>query len=452
MNNRKRLNGSPFEFKYNHEEYMSVLAATQHYYQNNTVYKVSGKNVSYEFFEKHASDWKRSGTAHLSCNICNNYIRSTHSYTCPNRGIQDPDSSLCICNKRKSINEIPICVSCYQINEQIAMLIYGENIRDGNLYRIPSNRDYGGVLYTEFEEKQKITNSIPNQSSLQDNSKKYNLHKSASTESFVTDSQSVTSDFTTDSINDNFNQELGTNFIRGVDVVKKKHSYCFSCGYIQEPQNCIVFNNNFLTGNIHGLSHEESEKSYCPHCQMKTFININIWNMKSEFDYSNNTIHILHNLYDSTLLRFGKDEFHKPLNDFYVDGKDRNDPFLDEYQKLTNHNKNAILLSCISITKQMLLNKSKLIINGSLDLDILHKMIFLNVEHYTIEDNSICSYISGKKINMNIKQVRCPQVSPETITKVDEIGFRKFSKDPFESNKKLRSTIVEETDENVMEV
>lgn len=461
---RKRHNRSPFNNQQNYDkahygqnflnqsDYNAILNATQSFYSYAPRNIIGGHSVSDEILQRHLNeDWRHSGTAHLSCFVCGDNVRSTHSYNCPNKNNKDPDPSKCSCNRReRSFNERPICLRCYALNEQIAIQIYGECIRKGHLYREPACRDYSAILYTEIE-----NNYVKDESKTQHFSKD-KIHKSISMESMVTDmtDTSMTTESELSEHIDTYDDSL-TTLIRGVDVVKKEHGFCFSCGYNQDSVRCIVVNNdNTITGNLKGLSHTQSQNYLCPVCNQMTLIKFKYWDIKSEFDYETNTIKIFHTLYDSSQLKFGHNESHVPLNDYWKDGKDGNDDLLDDYHRIINSHKNAIVYSCTSITKKMLQHKSKLKIESTQDIDVLHNLFFGNVDYYTLTENGISKYFDEKLITLPKKELRIPQVSPYTITKIDEIDeinekedFKKIRKHDFENEK----TILEHPSENTMD-
>ena len=112
----------------------------------------------------------------------------------------------------------------------------------------------------------------------------------------------------------------------------------------------------------------------------------------------------------------------------------------------------------------MLQHKSKLKIESTQDIDVLHNLFFGNVDYYTLTQDGINKYFDGKIITLPKKELRIPQVSPYTITRIDEMDeideideiderkdFKKISKDDFEVQKKIEKIIFEHPSENAMD-
>lgn len=361
-------------------------------------------NMSPEQYHQHKfTHWGNSGSAVLNCIICDKVIRSTHAFGCPNKGKSNPNPCDCICGLREKpyYDEIPICHSCAVLNEQVAIVIFGKSIKNGHLYRLPkSRRDYTCILYTENDD---LTD---------------NIHRSISSESLATDTSSDSASGGITPYDDIFYPKL----IRGIDVAKREYGLCYSCGYNSPSMLCLQTDqNNLVRGNIKGLSHIPSQNYVCPICSMDTFVTYKIWDIHSYENLSQNTIEINNTLYDSSQMKFGHNETHRPLNDFPIDGKERNDDRLDDYHKVVNYNKSCILYSCISVTKRMLRDNFKLIISSTQEgIDVLHNFLFGDIDYYTIEEDKLLSWKDGKCLITTNTTSRCPQVSPQTVTQIND--------------------------------
>ena len=387
--------------RYYTTNYEKILHTTSNFYPNTNF----NMRLTSEQYHKHKfTDWGNSGSAVLNCIICDKVIRSTHGFGCPNKGKPNPNPCDCTCGLREKSNydEIPICHSCAVINEQVAIIIFGESIKKGHLYRLPATRrDYTCILYTENDDN--LSN---------------NIHESISSESLGTDTSS-------DSISGRvtpYDDLSYPKLIRGIDVAKREYGLCYSCGYNSPSMLCLQTNqNNLIRGNIKGLSHIQSQNFACPICNMDTFVTFKFWDILSHENLSQNTIEINNTLYDSTQMRFGHNETHRPLNDYFIDGKERTDDRLDDYHKVVNYNKSCILYACISVTKRMLINKFKLIISSTQEVDALHKFLFGDIDYYTIEEGIILSWKDGKYTTLYNKILRYPhQVSPQTVTQIND--------------------------------
>ena len=406
--------------------YDKILQATSSFYPNYEIYTNGITRISPEQYHKHKfTDWRNSGSAVLNCMICDKVIRSTHGYGCPNKGKPNPNPSDCTCGLREKANydEMPICHSCAVLNEQVAIVIFGESIKNGHLYRLPTTRrDYTCILYTENDSSSSI------------------IHKSISTESLATD---ISSGSTSGRITP-YDDLSSPKLIRGIDVAKREYGLCYSCGYNSPSMLCLQTDqNNLIRGNIKGLSHIQSQNFVCPTCNMDTFVTFKFWDIHSHENLSQNTIEINNTLYDSTQMRFGHNETHRPLNDYFIDGKERNDNRLDDYHKVVNYNKSCILYACISVTKRMLRDKFKLIISSTQDVYELHKFLFGDIDYYTIEEGKILSWKDGKYTLLQNKILRYThQVSPQTITQIND-----FDDDQVDSKKtKVHITSVNDSE------
>ena len=69
----------------------------------------------------------------------------------------------------------------------------------------------------------------------------------------------------------------------------------------------------------------------------------------------------------------------------------------------------------------MLIDKFKLIISSTQDVDELHKFLFGDIDYYTIEEGKLLSWKDGKYNSLQNKILRYPnQVSPQTVTQIND--------------------------------
>lgn len=331
-------------------------------------------------------DWKNSGSAYLICSICENSVRNSHVKKCKFKGINDGVSKECSCNIRnKSFDNLPICSTCYSINLDVAKALYGNEIFSGHLYKLNSNRDYSGILYSEITTQ-------PKSEVISDNMSRSTSMSSLST-AFTDNESESTMDSETEDIDDNYI----TSLIRGLNVKKVEYMKCFSCGHTNKIL-CIQNKNGVISGNLHGICHEETPAVSCPCCHMVTFNKMKYWELLYDIDYDNNSLYLNSTITDTKDLTFGSNSQQRQLLDYSIKGKDKNDNILDKNHLLTCFNKNSILYSCIEITQNMIFKNMKVYINQTQNTSNIHKHLFdydyLTINNYKLiknKDSRKCS-------------------------------------------------------------
>lgn len=358
--------------------------SSYHYGYVNPVGIVNGQIISHTDNFNHIKGWKDSGFAQLNCVICDIEVKSCHIKGCKYKGVNDGITKTCDCNVRnKSFDDFPICNECYRLNFDVAINLYGDSIHGGHLYKFNLRRDYSAILYTQaFKQESNCCSPINN------------IKRSDSMLSISTSSSSQTD---SESIDD----FIPPNLIRGLDVNKYEFIHCFSCGQKMKIL-CIQTRNGQICGNLHGICHDESKKSLCPVCNMETLVKTKYWELKHETDYKNNNIYLFSTITDSKDLIFGYNSHQRPLTDYYIKGKDKNDEMLDFHHKLTCTHWNSILYSTLEITKKMLINGSKVYVKPTQELDVIHNTLY-NFDYLTI---------NNKKVEKNTVQKNRKLVTP----------------------------------------
>ena len=360
-------------------------------------------------------NWKGNGGSMLYCFCCQNLVRSSHHFTCPNYGIEDESKKEpCNCNVRVKTVMIPICRTCNDDNIKLCSLLFNEEqIKNGMLYTL-NMRKHFYVLYSFIQIKKVIPRNV-------------------STNSICTEiSRAHDSSFDSSS----------SSFLQGFDVKKQEFCFCPLCGYMM-MYPCLT-----MTVRDQRTTHIESV-STCNNgmCQQPTMIRIRFWSVIWENLIDNSELNIKRTITDTDEL-FDNNSIYDQLNDYK---KNRNKYFEQrqyEYPETwfsTNKNGDSIFMSTLELTRMLkMTNVNKIKINSTQEeMSIINNGLGLisNIL-YTNNEFIPCRTVIDKSISRDSNQITPTAGINDTdemegITEMDEDtedtqefkSFKKFKKE-----------------------